>query len=150
LEIYWNKKRAFHSLKYVSKRYGIFDFLLGLGNLFASKSNFHKHSLVTVYEIINEYAQTTFPNDKILLDLIAIDYYLHPNIKPKTLFVDEIDRNERTSIIERLRLNHHQFRFIIIPIHFDFETWQQYQTIKEGNYCLIFQYNGTTKPEVVF
>jgi len=150
LEIYWNKKRAFHTLKYVSNNYSIFDFLLGLGNLFESKSNFHKHALVTVYEIINEYAKTTYPNDKILLDLIAIDYYLHPNIKPKTLFIEEIERAERISIIERLRLNHHKFRFIIIPINIDFEIWQQSETIVEGNYHLIFQYNGTTKPDLVF
>jgi radical SAM superfamily enzyme YgiQ (UPF0313 family) len=150
LEIYWNKKRAFHTLKYVSNNYSIFDFLLGLGNHFASKSNFHKHALVTVYEIIHEYAKTAFPNDKILLDLIAIDYYLHPNIKPKTLFIEEIERAERTSMIERLRLNHHKFRFIIIQINFDFEIWQQIETIVEGNHHLIFQYNGTTKPDVIF
>jgi hypothetical protein len=106
--------------------------------------------LVTVYEIIHEYAKTNFPNDIILHDLIAIDYYLHPNIKPKTLFIEELERAERTSIIERLRLNHHKFRFIIIPINFDFETWQQSEKIVAGKHHLIFQYNGTTKPDVIF
>jgi hypothetical protein len=53
-------------------------------------------------------------------------------------------------MIERLRLNHHKFRFIIIQINFDFEIWQQSETIVEGNHHLIFQYNGTTKPDVIF
>ena len=149
LEIYWNKKRAAHTLKYVALNYSIFDFLLGLGTLFISKSNFHKHSLTDIYQIIDEYVKTNFANDTILQELIAIDYYLQPNIKPKTQFLEEIDRSEKTAIINQLKLNHHKYRFIMVPISFDFEVWQQTETIAFLNTTIIFQYNGVTKAEVI-
>lgn len=149
LEIYWNKKRASHTLKYVALNYSIFDFLLGLGTLFISKSNFHKHSLTDIYQIIDEYVKTNFANDTILQELIAIDYYLQPNIKPKTQFLEEIDRSEKTAIINQLKLNHHKYRFIIVPISFDFEIWQQTEIIEPKNTPIIFQYNGVTKAEVI-
>ncbi len=149
LEIYWNKKRAFHTLKYVALNYSIFDFLLGLGTLFISKSNFHKHSLTDIYQIIDEYVKTNFANDTILQELIAIDYYLQPNIKPKTQFLEEIDRSEKTAIINQLKLNHHKYRFIMVPISFDFDVWQQTEKISFLNTTIIFQYNGVTKAEVI-
>jgi radical SAM superfamily enzyme YgiQ (UPF0313 family) len=149
LEIYWNKKRAAHTLKYVALNYSIFDFLLGLGTLFISKSNFHKHSLTDIYQIIDEYVKTNFANDTILQELIAIDYYLQPNIKPKTQFLEEIDRSEKTAIINQLKLNHHKYRFIMVPISFDFEVWQQTEKITFLNTTIIFQYNGVTKAEVI-
>lgn len=149
LEIYWNKKRASHTLKYVALNYSIFDFLLGLGTLFISKSNFHKHSLTDIYQIIDEYVKTNFANDTILQELIAIDYYLQPNIKPKTQFLEEIDRSEKTAIINQLKLNHHKYRFIMVPISFDFEIWQQTEKIELINTTIIFQYNGVTKAEVI-
>lgn len=149
LEIYWNKKRASHTLKYVALNYSIFDFLLGLGTLFISKSNFHKHSLTDIYQIIDEYVKTNFANDTILQELIAIDYYLQPNIKPKTQFLEEIDRSEKTAIINQLKLNHHKYRFIMVPISFDFEVWQETEKIAFLNTTIIFQYNGVTKAEVI-
>jgi len=149
LEIYWNKKRAFHTLKYVALNYSIFDFLLGLGTHFISKSNFHKHSLTDIYQIIDEYVKTNFANDTVLQELIAIDYYLQPNIKPKTQFLEEIDRNEKTTIINQLKLNHHKYRFIMVPISFDYEIWLQTEQIVPLNTPIIFQYNGVTKAEVI-
>lgn len=149
LEIYWNKKRAFHTLKYVALNFSIFDFLLGLGTLFMSKSNFHKHSLTDIYQIIDEYVKTNFVNDTILKELIAIDYYLQPNIKPKTQFLEEIERSQKTTIINQLKLNHHKYRFIMVPISFDFEVWQQTEKIAFQNTTIIFQYNGVTKAEIV-
>jgi radical SAM superfamily enzyme YgiQ (UPF0313 family) len=149
LEIYWNKKRASHTLKYVALNYSIFDFLLGLGTLFISKSNFHKHSLTDIYQIIDEYVKTNFANDTILQELIAIDYYLQPNIKPKTQFLEEIDRSEKTAIINQLKLNHHKYRFIMVPISFDLDVWQQTEKISFLNTTIIFQYNGVTKAEVI-
>jgi anaerobic magnesium-protoporphyrin IX monomethyl ester cyclase len=47
LEIYWNKKRAINSLKYITANYSVFDFLLGLANHFNSKSNFSALKLKT-------------------------------------------------------------------------------------------------------
>ena len=54
LEIYWNKKRTVHTLKYITKRNSIFDFMHRLGSSFQTNSNFHQHSLVEVYLIFNQ------------------------------------------------------------------------------------------------
>lgn len=149
LEIYWNKKRAFNTLKYVTLNYSIFDFLLGLGTLFHQKSNFHKHTLFEVYEILNQYAQENFPNDSVLKELIAIDYYLHFKVKPKTMFIEEIERDEKSSLIQANKLNHHKYRFIAIPINFDYENWEKTNEIILNKGTLFFQYNGTQKPNTL-
>ncbi len=49
LEIYWNKNKTTRTLKYVANEYGIFDFLLGLGNYFGERREFHKYSLKDVF-----------------------------------------------------------------------------------------------------
>ena len=85
----------------------------------------------------------------VVIGFIAIDYYLQPNIKPKTQFLEEIDRSEKTAIINQLKLNHHKYRFIMVPISFDFDVWQQTEKISFLNTTIIFQYNGVTKAEVI-
>jgi anaerobic magnesium-protoporphyrin IX monomethyl ester cyclase len=52
LEIYWNKKRAVLTLKYISHQYSIFDFLLGLGEYFKSRRDFHQHTLYDIYDVL--------------------------------------------------------------------------------------------------
>jgi anaerobic magnesium-protoporphyrin IX monomethyl ester cyclase len=148
LEIYWNKKRAPLTLKYIDSKYSIFDFLLGVGKLFNSKSNFHKHTLFDAYDILLEYVNTTYPADEVAKELIAIDYYMHHKLKPKTLYLDEVLREEKTAIINALSLNHHVYRFIILPIRFDFDLFKQSGVVESTSQRLIIQYNGETKPEV--
>ncbi len=97
LEIYWNKKRCIHALKYVTQHYSIFDFLLGLGTYFTGIRDVHQYTLKDVYEIVYQYAQLNFPDDNILHELIAIDYYRQYKIKPQQLFIQEISSEERTN-----------------------------------------------------
>jgi anaerobic magnesium-protoporphyrin IX monomethyl ester cyclase len=149
LEIYWNKSRATHTLKYVTETYSIFDFLLGLGTYFQARHHFHKHTLNNVYDMIDGYAKETFPDDSVLHQLIAIDYYLQAKIKPQVRYIEEVDRMEKQAIIAKHKLNHHQFRHIILPIHFDFGLYQQTGKIVTGNFDCIIQYNGTEKPELM-
>ena len=52
LDIYWNKKRAINTLRYVSSTRSIFDFLLGLGEYFEQHYEFHKHVLLDIYEAL--------------------------------------------------------------------------------------------------
>jgi radical SAM superfamily enzyme len=66
LEIYWNKKRTINTLKYITKNYSIFDFLLGLGNYFKTRKDFHQYALIDVYDIIFDYAEQHFSNDPII------------------------------------------------------------------------------------
>lgn len=149
LEIYWNKNRTVHALKYVTETYSIFDFLLGLGIYFQNHHDFHKHTLNNVYDMITEYAKQTFPEDSVLHQLIALDYYLQAKIKPQVRYVEEVDRNTKQELIALHKLNHHQFRHVILPTSFDFNEYKNSGSITQGDYACIIQYNGTTKPEVI-
>ena len=150
LEIYWNKNKTTRTLKYVANEYGIFDFLLGLGNYFGERREFHKYSLKDVYELIFQYADKFNPNDTVLKQLIAIDYYLQAKIKPQTLFLEEIPLIEKRKLIEKLNLNHHKFRYVILPIEFDLRLFEKENNVKKSSNNLIIQYNGTSEAEVIF
>jgi anaerobic magnesium-protoporphyrin IX monomethyl ester cyclase len=149
LEAYWNKKRLLHTLKYVTIHYSIFDFLLGLGIHFEKRSDYHKHTLLQLYEIAYEYLLQQFPDDIILQQLFAVDYYLQHKIKPKILFLEEMPRSKKNQLIETLQLNHHQFRYGVFTIDFDFETFKNIQEIKISKRPLIIQYSGTQTATVV-
>lgn len=149
LEIYWNKKRAVNTLKYITTNYSIFDFLLGLGLFFETKKDLHKYSLVDVYEIACEYVKTAHTQDSIALQLIAIDYYLHHKVKPKNMFVDEIDRAAKNNIIDQQQLNHHKYRYVIIPLSFDFDIFEKEARIVNNNTTLVIQYDGVNKAQIV-
>ncbi len=150
LEIYWNKPRAVNTLKYVTSEYSIFDFLEGLGTHFGTKREYHKYTLNDIYEILDEFAAKNYPEDRILKELIAIDYYLQHKVKPKIMFLDEVSREEKHTIIQERKLDHHKFRFIIMQLSFDYSVFRAEQgTIVTGNHLLILRYNGTNHPEVV-
>ena len=149
LEIYWNGKKATNTLRYVTHHYSIFEFLLGLGHYFGTQKDFHKYALNDVFEIITDYSKQAFPNDVVLQQLIAIDYYLHFKVKPKSLFLEEIDFTEKNKLIDELKLNHHKYRYVVLPLDFDFKTFSSEQKIVREKKHLIIQYNGTTKAEVV-
>lgn len=149
LEIYWNGKKGLNTLKYVAEKYSIFDFLLGLGNYFETKRDFHRYSLNDVFEIATEYAKEKHSEDHILKELIGIDYYLHFKVKPQSLFLNEITGSEKNVLIERYQLNHHKFRFTIIPIHFNFSAFLKRGVIEKGDHYFIAQYNGLTKASFV-
>jgi len=149
LEIYWNKKRAINTLKYVMQTYSVFDFLLGLGNYFNSHKDFHKHTLNDVYDILTEYTKLAFPTDNILKQLVAIDYYLQAKIKPQTRYLDEVDRIEKQSIMNTLKLNHHKFRFIVLPIDFNFMKYEKEGELEKNDNLLIIQYSGVNSPLIL-
>ena len=149
LEIYWNGKKATNTLRYVTYHYSIFEFLLGLGHYFGTQKDFHKYALNDVFEIITDYSKQAFPNDVVLQQLIAVDYYLHFKVKPKSLFLEEIDFTEKNKLIDELKLNHHKYRYVVLPLHFDFKAFSNEQTIVNENKHLIIQYNGTSKAEII-
>jgi hypothetical protein len=149
LEIYWNKDRASNTLKYATANYSIFDFMLGLGKHFDERYNFHKHTIIDVYTVLYDFAATNYPEDHILKQLITADYYLQAKVKPKPLFVEEIQRPEKSRLIESLHLNHHKFRYVILPFDFDFHLFTKQNIISETSCNLIIQYDGTSKAEVI-
>jgi radical SAM superfamily enzyme YgiQ (UPF0313 family) len=148
LEIYWNKKRTLNTLKYITKNYSIFDFLLGLGNYFATQKSFHQHYLKDIYDIAFQFAEINFKDDNIIKELIAIDYYLQNKVRPQVLYIEDLPKKEKNKILIDLKLNLQKFRFIAIPISFDFTKWQSENIIQKGSFLLIIQYSGTEKPEI--
>ena len=149
LEIYWNKKRAIHTLKYVTGRYSIFDFLMGLGTYFQSKSDFHKYTLEDIYTILFDFATLQYETDTVLRELIGIDYHLFHKIKPKDLFLQELDRPEKFQLIAQLHLNHHKYRYAVLPLSFDFELFEKENIVENGESALVIQYNGVNKAEII-
>ncbi|MDA3615223.1 B12-binding domain-containing radical SAM protein [Polluticaenibacter yanchengensis] len=139
LEIYWNKKRATRALKYVATHYSIFDFLLGLGIRFNNELDFHKHTLNNIYECIYSYVKDTY-NDEYLLQLIVMDYYAFHKVKPKDLFNVEPDKNTRNAIINELGLNHHKYRYTVLP--------KLSKNIHDKEYEIL-EYDGVNKPRVI-
>lgn len=149
LEIYWNKKRCIRALKYITQHYSIFDFLLGLGTYFCSVREVHKYTLKDVYEIIHQYVQENHPEDFVLQELIAIDYYLQYKLKPQQLFLQEIPLEEKKHLTKALCLNTIDFRYVILPIRFNYTRYLHENRVEEGNFPLIIQYSGNAKPVVV-
>ncbi len=149
LEIYWNKKRAVHSLKYVCTNYSIFDFLMDLGIYFKERLDLHRYNIIEIFETLNSFAELKFPKDEILKQLIAIDYYSHHKISPKPLFIEETDKKIKYQIIAEQKLNHHKFRHIILPINFNFHLFSTKNLVHEEKQVLIFQYNGTTQAQLL-
>lgn len=145
LEIYWNKKRATNTLRYMAEHYSIFDFLMALGAAFEARYKFHKHTLNQTYEVLFDYCKEAY-NDPILLDLVAIDYYAYSKMKPQDLFQIEVNKQERFEWVTRLKLNHHKYRFAIFPIHFDWTLWQEKKEIHKAAYHMVVTYSGTNQP----
>lgn len=142
LEIYWNKKRTCHTLRYIANNYSIFDFLLGLGIHFETISNFHKHTLKEIYQIIASYIQANF-EDPIIMQLLAIDYYTYYKVKPQDIFEMEVSKAEKSAITQTHALNHHKYRHAIIPVHFDVEQYVENEIFINKEDYLIFEFEGT-------
>lgn len=149
LEIYWNNKRALNTLRYITHTYSIFDFLLGLGNYFGGVRDFHKYSLTDVFDILTKYTEENYAHDNILKQLIAVDYYLHFKVKPKELFMSDLPKPQKFEVIDRLKLDHHNYRFIILPLDFNFDKAVNKNIIDRTPQNLIIQYNGQTKAKLV-
>ena len=149
LEIYWNKKRTLNTLRYVTGKYSIFDFLIGLGSHFVEKKDFHKYALKDVYTIISDYVKYDFADDIVLQELIMIDYYAYSKVKPQILFVEEMPRADKFKLINALELNHHKYSFMVFPIHFNFQLFEKQGIIEFGDYNMIVQYDGLNKPVIV-
>lgn len=150
LEIYWNKKRLPNTLIYITKHYSIFDFLLGLGKYFESRSSFFSYTALDIFNIANDYIATNYSNNTIIQELLAIDYYLQYKIKPAEKFISEINKKEKFSYLEKRQMPHQKFRYTVIPINFNFQIFKQDQVIFKQPELLVIQYDGTNKPIIIY
>ncbi len=148
LEIYWNKDRTRNLLKYVAQQYSSFDFLLALGNYFEQRSNFHKHTLKDIYLLAFEFCKTHYPQDILLQELISIDFYSAQKIKPAFYLMEPLDKTHMFKIIATQQLNHHQYKYLMLPLSFDMAHWEQHTEIIPESTLLCVEYNGKQKPMI--
>lgn len=149
LEICWNSKKAVHAMKYVCLNHSIFEFFVAFGEYWKNTSSFVKYSLDDVFNNLSNFSKIYLPNDYILQDMIAVDYYSHFKIKPKNLFSNELDKTEKNKVVEKQKLNHHKFRHVVLPVNFSFEEFKDKQVIKHEKHQLIFEYDGINKPKIL-
>lgn len=149
LEIYWNSHRAIHTLKYVESTYSIFDYLKELGELFHSRFHQRQYGLFDIYETMHMHHASKFPEDQILKEMAAIDYYLQYKVKPKEFILSELTKEEKNKFILEHKLNHHLYRFIILPISFNFDKFSNENKMEMAEEKLVIQYSGTEKPQII-
>ena len=148
LEIYWNKKRTKHLLQYIATTTSVFDFFNGLGNTFLQQHSFHKHGLQDIYNIAQLYLETNFKNDVVAQQLLAIDYFLQFKIRPKAYNHLILNKENQFKLIENLQLNHHQYRFVFLPISFNYFQFCENQAIIKSDDIIMFTYNGKDIPSI--
>lgn len=146
LEIYWNKKRLLHTLRYVCAQTGIFDFLLGLGLYFGEHSNYIKHTLEEIYHMAVQFVERFHERNSVLRQLISLDYYLQHKIRPKSLFLDEIQKSDKHLLAQHLSLPLNRYRYYFLPFSFDVEHAIATQEIKTRSVVVVIEYYGTEKP----
>jgi anaerobic magnesium-protoporphyrin IX monomethyl ester cyclase len=149
LEIYWNKKRAFHTLKYVTAHYSIFDFLMQLGTAFEKKYRGEHYGVKNIYETLFDFVSEKYAADNVLKELVSLDYFLSHKVKPKAIFIEEIDKKEQNKIAETLKLNAHQFRYAMLPVSFDFEIFRSENRIENAQQIIIIAFSGTDYPSLL-
>jgi hypothetical protein len=123
--------------------------LLGLGNYFATQKSLHQYYLKDIYDIAYQYADSNFKDDSVVKQLVAIDYYLQNKVRPQILYINDLSKPEKNIWIKQLGLNEHKFRYIMLPIDFDFHLFISNNIIVNGEYLLIIQYDGVNKPIVI-
>ena len=143
LEIYWNKKRAVHTLKYVAAKYSVFDFMHQLGVYFNKQYDFHNHTLFNVYDALYNFILDYYPNDKTLAKLLTIDYHLNYKVKPQQRFLPEVDKVLKQELILKYKLDHHRYRFVILAL--DDQLKECIPNLNSNSYLAI-QYTGLNKP----
>jgi hypothetical protein len=148
LEIYWNKNRAFHTLKYVTAHYSIFDFLMQLGTAFDKKYQNGHYGVKNIYETLFDFVSEKYADDKMLKELVSLDYFLTHKVKPKAIFTKEIDKKEQNKIAEAMKFNTHQFRYAMLPVSINFEIFRTENEIVIAEEIVVIAFSGTGYPTI--
>ena len=149
LETYWNKKRAVQTLHYVAERYSIFEFLLQLSAFFVQRKSFHRYNLPDVFEILYDFVALNYPHDKILRELITAEYYLSSKVKPQYRFLEQQDIKNMKGLISSMKLNTDRYRYVLLPMSFDFIKFRDEKSFLSSPHTLIIKYLGTSTPQAI-
>jgi anaerobic magnesium-protoporphyrin IX monomethyl ester cyclase len=149
LEVYWNKKRAIQTLRYVTQNYSVFDFLLGLGVFFGQKLDYHKYNLTDIYDVLLEFADKNYPDDEILKQFIALDYYLYYKVRPRPLYNLEIEKKSLSELIAQLEYGKKAKRIVGLKFSFDTDKWFENYSLELTETCQLILYSGTSKATLI-
>jgi anaerobic magnesium-protoporphyrin IX monomethyl ester cyclase len=151
LEIYWNKNRARHTLRYVTARYSIFDFLMALGEHFGTDHDYHKYTLANVFDKLAAFCAQYYPDDVILRECMALDYFLFHKIRPRVQYLDEVERSVKNTILQQGKFNHHKFRHVVLMLHFDYALFAQEGRMEPttAEYPVVIEYDGVAAPKII-
>lgn len=146
LEIYWNKRRAERTLRYITEQYSIFDFLLGLGEHFEKSCDLHRFDLTDVYRIIGEYISRNYSHDPYLMSLLALDYFSQYKIKPKDLLNIEISGETRKLYSRTIEQSGDKRRYAFLALPFDYDCYLREGILFPGETIVSFAYDGQNPP----
>jgi radical SAM superfamily enzyme YgiQ (UPF0313 family) len=150
LDVYWNKPRAHNTLLYVLKSMSIFEFMHQLGLFAENRINFHQYSLIQLFDVLFQFANENYPDDKILHELIAIDYYLLHKVRPGQRYLTEVEMSYKNSKLLALAQNIHLFRFMVLPVSFGVDYWIRNKKIVAVKDEIVIKYFGTQFPEIIY
>jgi hypothetical protein len=99
--------------------------------------------LFDVYDALNNFIIENYQEDINLQLLMTIDYQLNYKVKPQQRYLPEIDKSLKSELILNHKLDHHQYRFVIMECN---DVCKSYFKNLEENKYLVVQYSGTDKP----
>lgn len=149
LEIYWNGKKALNTLRYVTETYSSFDFLLGAGELFGEKYDYHQFKLTDIFDVLFEYTLKHHPEDLILQELIGLDYYLHFKIRPQQRYLFPVESNESKIILQNEGIDAQAARYLVFALSFDFEKFRNSGVLEKNANMVIFRFDGVTASRTI-
>ncbi|MFD2921080.1 DUF4080 domain-containing protein [Terrimonas rubra] len=145
LEVYWNKKRACHTLRYITGNYSIFDFLLGLGKLFAQKHSLHRYNINDVFAVLKAFIDENYSDDPVVNSMLALDYYTYFTVKPRDIGLMIWDKERTGQFAISHALNHHKNRFVIVPVAFQPSVYFSQNLVIPAEDIMVIEYNNREK-----
>ena len=123
--------------------------MLLLGKFFEQRKSFFSYTAMDIYNIAADFFKQEFALDTIIHQLLAIDYYLQHKIKPAEKFITEINKKDKFSLLEQLKLPHQKNRYVVVSIDFNYTLFKQNNCIEQQPQFLIIEYTGTQLPKVI-
>lgn len=96
-----------------------------------------------MYDALNSFILENYKEDKNLQLLMTIDYQLNYKVKPQQRYLPEIDKSIKNELIMKYKLDHHQYRFVIMECNNECKGY--FNNLDENKYMVV-QYSGTEKP----
>jgi len=70
-------------------------------------------------------------------------------VKPAIRFLPEISKEERNEIIDRLKLNHHKYRFVMHRVHFSLQKLINDGIVEPANDLMVIEFTGVEKARIL-